>query len=665
MRACPKCGASYADNVQFCPTDGSSLGPTQTQGDPRIGTLVDRYRLIDQLGVGGMGVVYRAEHTMIGRPVALKLLHPDLARVSEAVDRFFREARAANEIASDHIVQVTDFGRTDDGANFLVMEFLEGVNLAELVTGFHAVEPRRVVKIALQITEGLTAAHAKGVIHRDLKPANIQLVRRGADADFVKIMDFGIAKIAESNTQLTKTGAILGSPAYMSPEQASGKPIDHRTDIYALGVILFELLTGRPPFMGDSPTQILVAHVTQPPPAPRSLQADVPEALERLVLQCLAKDANDRPQSVQEVGNQLRAWLASQSGQPMAAAMAVTAGDALAATAYASVTDPSGAGIPPTAHASPTAPDGASMAPPVQAVAAQAVAATGLPASTAVSRTDAIHTSGRGGGKGMLWASLAAGVVLIAGGAVAAVLLLGKGDKPAAAGAGSGTGVGPVQLAMHTPGDARPAPADLASIATPPEPKPAAPGEKPGEAPANTEPVVTQPTSAAGTKPPVTRTRPQKPPPRPLDQPAPNKPALVRTTKVSIGSVPPNAAIYKGNKLLGQTPFTVTVKGAPLKLALALRGYKAHYLTVPPDSGPIMARMVQDLPEHKRTRSHHRLKELYHGGQISRQQLKQRHNTLKREIKYKIELIVRRFKRGEISRAERRELVRQIKETYR
>ena len=314
MRTCPKCGASYPDSVQFCPTDGTGL-TGQADDDPRVGTLVDRYRLVSRLGEGGMGIVYRAEHTVIGRPVALKLLHPSLITVPEAVDRFFREARAAGEVPTEHIVAVTDSGRTDDGTNFLVMELLSGHSLQAALEQEGSLDPARTIHIALQIAEALQAAHARGVVHRDLKPANVQLVERGSDPDFVKLLDFGVAKITESNIKLTQTGMIVGSPAYMSPEQASGKTVDHRTDIYAFGVILFEMLTGRIPFPGKSATEILLGHVSAPPPSPRNINPAIPPPLESIILACLAKDPGDRPQTMDELRGQLVACQAKSTGQ--------------------------------------------------------------------------------------------------------------------------------------------------------------------------------------------------------------------------------------------------------------------------------------------------------------------------------------------------------------
>jgi hypothetical protein len=250
------------------------------------------------------------------------------------------------------------------------------------------------VHIALQLAEALAAAHTKGVIHRDLKPANIQLVKRGAEADYVKVLDFGIAKLVEGGTQLTKTGMIMGSPAYMSPEQASGKHVDARTDIYAFGIILYEMLVGAPPFVGDSATQILLAHLTIPPPAPRTICADIPEGLEQIILACLAKLPEGRPQTMSAVTDMLTPWQQGAQARPqsgIAPTIAVQPGgappmpmpapqpQAFAATAASmpgvapaalagpvpQVPQPTAPyGVPPTRYAQPPGPDGQQPFPP-------------------------------------------------------------------------------------------------------------------------------------------------------------------------------------------------------------------------------------------------------------------------------------------------------------
>ncbi len=308
MRRCPSCNKSYPDKTQFCPADGASLGaPDKEEGDPRVGTTIDRYRLESNLGTGGMGVVYKAEHIHLRRPVAVKLLHAHLAEDAEVVERFFREARAAGDLNNEHIVKVSDFGTFEDGA-FLVMEFLPGKSLDTVLRG-KPLERQRVVHIATQVADALGAAHEKGVVHRDLKPANVILVEQDGDPDFAKVLDFGIAKLLEGETkQLTKTGIVMGTPAYMAPEQASGEMVDARTDVYALGIMLYEMLGGTPPFTGENPTQVLVAHVTRPPEPLRQHNPDVPEGLERVVLSCLAKDAKARPASMAALSKALAPW---------------------------------------------------------------------------------------------------------------------------------------------------------------------------------------------------------------------------------------------------------------------------------------------------------------------------------------------------------------------
>jgi eukaryotic-like serine/threonine-protein kinase len=327
MRVCPKCQTSYPDSSLFCPMDGTALPPASAVAegeivDPRVGTVVDRYRLLSKLGGGGMGAVYRAEHAHLGRPVALKLLHPHLTSQRDVVERFFREARSASEVASEHIVQVTDFGTAADGVNFLVMELLSGESLKEAMDRDRPFTIPRAMQIGIQIAEALSAAHKKGVVHRDLKPANIVLEKRPQNPDFVKVLDFGIAKLTERGpgaATLTQTGVVMGTPAYMSPEQASGAKVDARADVYALGIILYEMLVGRPPFVGDVVTQVLLAHVTTMPAPPRTLRPDLPVDLEALVLRCLAKHPAGRPASMEEVAATLQLLLGTGPHVPVQA----------------------------------------------------------------------------------------------------------------------------------------------------------------------------------------------------------------------------------------------------------------------------------------------------------------------------------------------------------
>jgi len=284
--------------------------------DPRVGEKLDnRYIIKKLLGQGGMGVVYFAIHEALEKPVAVKILKPDVSRDEKIIARFRREARAASAIGSPHICDVSDFGTLEDGSTYFVMEMLDGPSLSEALTG-EPMETPRILKIGSQLAEALGAAHARQIVHRDLKPDNVHLVRHGNDKEFVKVLDFGIAKVA-SNTEtqkLTQAGQVFGTPHYMSPEQCAGHEVDHRTDIYALGVMLYEMACGRVPFDADNLMGLLTKHVYEQPIPPRELPppVDVPPGLESIILKCLAKKPSSRYQTMAELKADLDA-LASGS----------------------------------------------------------------------------------------------------------------------------------------------------------------------------------------------------------------------------------------------------------------------------------------------------------------------------------------------------------------
>lgn len=275
-----------------------------------VGTTIDgRYFVEKPLGEGGMGVVYLCRHTIIDKKVAMKVLRADLARNEEVTERFLNEARSASSIGNPHIIDISDFGRLPDGATYFVMEYLTGTSLADIVDQHEPIEPARIGYITLQLCEGLAAAHSAGIVHRDLKPDNIFLVNQGSRTDFVKILDFGIAKASRMPVRLTQAGQVFGTPHYMSPEQASGAEVDLRSDIYSVGVILYELATGELPFDADNFMAILTQHMHKAPPAPSSIEGLAPllPGLQELILKCLAKDPADRYQTMPELMGDLRA----------------------------------------------------------------------------------------------------------------------------------------------------------------------------------------------------------------------------------------------------------------------------------------------------------------------------------------------------------------------
>jgi serine/threonine-protein kinase len=273
-----------------------------------IGKSIGNYQIKSKLGEGGMGTVYLGEHPLIGKRVAVKVLLEELSANQQIVDRFFNEAKAVNAIGHQNIVDVVDFGtiKSDTGLDivYFIMEYLDGESLAGRIKrqGLTLQEATHVIG---QSCSALAASHAKGIVHRDLKPDNIYLCPRGGDRNFVKILDFGIAKLTgdgPGGSMKTRTGLVIGTPAYMSPEQCEGKGlIDHRSDIYSLGVLMYELLTGRVPFPGDGFGEVLVAHLTKTPEAPSSLNPDIRPEIEAIVLHAIEKDKNRRFQSMEEM----------------------------------------------------------------------------------------------------------------------------------------------------------------------------------------------------------------------------------------------------------------------------------------------------------------------------------------------------------------------------
>ncbi|HEY1587199.1 MAG TPA: protein kinase, partial [Polyangia bacterium] len=313
---CPACNSRYDEGGAFCSRDGTPLvKDPQAQKTDLVGQiLADRYRVVRLIGEGGMGQVYEAQHVNINKRFALKLLRPEIVSNGEAVARFRQEAWSASSIGHENIIEIEDFATLPSGAVYLAMEFLDGQALADRMRQEPALTFGEALDIMLQVSSGLAAAHDKGIVHRDMKPENIFLAQKYG-RPLVKILDFGIAKVsgAEGNRSLTRTGTIFGTPHYMSPEQALGKTLDHRADVYSVGVIMYELFTGKVPFEAESFMGILTKHITTQPMPPRQLapERQIPVEIEAVILRALAKEAEDRHQSMAELSAEL-ATIASE-----------------------------------------------------------------------------------------------------------------------------------------------------------------------------------------------------------------------------------------------------------------------------------------------------------------------------------------------------------------
>lgn len=304
-KTCSKCGEPFIKEALYCPHDGTLL---DTQ-EPFIGKVLDgKYKIEHLIGKGGMGNVYHAKHLHIGFPVAVKILHPDLTTDTTAVERFRREARSARAVNHPNAIQIMDFGITPDNILYIVMELIDGTSLQKVLENETILNTARVVKLMKQICLAVDAAHKKSIVHRDLKPDNILIIDAGTPSETVKVIDFSIAKIKQTSDDpnLTNLNVAVGTPQYLSPEQAQGaKDLDHRADIYSLGVILYQMLTGIVPFKGKTVAMTLMQHIQAKPKALRDINPTIPEALEQVVLKALAKTPGGRQQSAIALAEEL------------------------------------------------------------------------------------------------------------------------------------------------------------------------------------------------------------------------------------------------------------------------------------------------------------------------------------------------------------------------
>ncbi len=315
---CPKCDRRYDAGATFCQTDGVRLGPVRDRGDPYIGqTLLGQFEIEELIGAGGMGSVYRARQMTLDRDVAIKILHPELADDRDAVRRFKREARVCTALDHPNVVRVFLFGQLEDGSLYIIMEHLAGRSLLEVIRRAGALPVHRALHIATQICDGVGEAHQQGVVHRDIKPENIVLVERQRDPDFVKVLDFGIARVlwGDDVTQATQSGLVFGTARYISPEGAAGEPTDARSDVYSLGILTYQLLSGVTPFDASSPVQMLMKHIHAEPPhlLSQSRARNLSEPIADVVMRALSKNPEGRYDDAHGFADALRS-AAARSG---------------------------------------------------------------------------------------------------------------------------------------------------------------------------------------------------------------------------------------------------------------------------------------------------------------------------------------------------------------
>ena len=423
-KICPQCNTEYQDEQLFCPKDGSTLKSKAGAGD-LVGSIVQKvYHVKKKLGEGGMGTVYLAEHVKMGRKSALKVMNPGMVHDADAISRFNREAANASKINHPNVAAVYDFGETEDGLIFLAMEFIEGPALTKVIEEAGSLPPLRAADITRQAADALSVAHDMGIVHRDLKPDNIMLARGRENTDVVKVVDFGIAKAgADEGQKVTKTGMVVGTPEYMSPEQLSGDKLDGRSDLYSLALVAFNMLTGKLPFPGATSQETMIARLMEQPRTLAEMKPDVPwtPEVQSVMDRALARDAGERYQTAAEFGRELY-----QAVQGMPSASDLT-------SAHTAVM------APPTAPGK-TAPVKTSAAPAPRPVPptriGSATPAAAAPAAVAPAKS-----------KTGLYAGIGGGVVVV--GAVVAFMMM----------KGAGTPSGTEQFRNQAPGAAPTTPA--------------------------------------------------------------------------------------------------------------------------------------------------------------------------------------------------------------
>jgi serine/threonine-protein kinase len=528
---CSSCKTPLDDSLRICPHCGA-LQPSAAN-DPLVGTsLGGRYRILKLLGEGGMGAVYVGEQQMgtKTRKVAVKTLHPHLSKDPKVKARFEREIGTIAELEHPNTITVYDWGTTADGILYLIMEFVDGINVADLLERNGAMDPTRVEKIMMQVCGSLEEAHSRGIIHRDLKPENVVLTERAGSKDFVKVLDFGIAKRSteedKQEQKLTQQGMVLGTPPYMSPEQFTGKPIDARSDIYSLGVMMYEMLSGKLPFQANTAWEWATQHMTVPPIAIETTGAHVPERMRIAIMRALEKDPARRPSSMREFSD---AFAGATGGSASARPPAPVGMGAMQGSPGAAPPSPeplkgkTQMGEPlmaPMQYGAPPSPYGAGAAPGSPPYAAPVQAGTpsagNLAVPAVVPQAPPRTAQGGGGGKGGIIAAIA--VIGVASLVAIGWAVMPHSSKVPAGGLDFDAGPPPVNI---TPT------ADTSNTPTPP-------ADTSGLAALNTKPIPVPPHTPAthhdaggGTKPPPTPSGGGTTPPAPSPSPAPPLPADV------------------------------------------------------------------------------------------------------------------------------------------
>jgi len=535
---CPACSRVYGEDATSCEVDGERL-VLLSEEPSLVGHVLDgKYTLISKLGEGGMGSVYLAEQATMGREVAIKVLRREFSQNRMAIKRFLREARAASKLAHPNTITVYDFGQSNDGLLYLVMEKLTGRPLADILDSDGALPVTRAIHILSQICDSLAEAHKNGITHRDLKPENIFIEEKVGNEDFVKVLDFGIAKMQgdETTTQATAAGMICGTPAYMSPEQAMGKEIDGRSDIYALGVLLYEMLTNEKPFEGDTPMEVMLKHINEPSPdIYQRTQIQVPQGVQDTIDKLLAKKPEGRPNDCQIAKKMLIVGM----GTPLVGPVLSTNDPALPRKRR----DETNERI-------------------------QALEKTGLsPAISTLRNAERNDVPPR---KRPLWAWAAAAVVLVGiGTAVALLSTQSRGEV-----ANAGTSKAEVPPIVTEPSQAGPKGAEANGVngaATHPAPNgankaTANPPSSPTEATA--PPVLVKPGTVAGEIMTEAAAR--------LTERAKPEAPLVSKVKLQILADPEKAEVYDGEAFLGTTPFIFEKPrdSGPVKLTLKAKGFR-------------------------------------------------------------------------------------------